>query len=260
MVGYWVWKPYRKCGDSKTFYFVMSSLEASLEAVLGAVKSAELRVGRVVGSVRLIAVSKAHGPEAVRELRGHGHRDFGENRVQEARAKAELVGGGVSWHFLGHLQRNKVRVALGMFDWIHGVDGLEIARDVDRIAGEVGCRPKVLLEVNLAGEATKFGFRPEGLEGVFETILGLGRLDVHGLMTIPPPVPDPEMARVYFAGLRGLRDRLEAGFGVRLPELSMGMSGDFEVAIEEGATMVRVGTAIFGERRGKAWRPEGEVG
>jgi uncharacterized pyridoxal phosphate-containing UPF0001 family protein len=112
--------------------------------------------------------------------------------------------------------------------------------------------------VNLAGEATKFGFRPEALEAAFDDLLGLKRLDVHGLMIIPPPVPEPEMARGYFVGLRELRDRLEGRFGVRLPELSMGMSGDFEVAIEEGATMVRVGTALFGERQGKAWRPESE--
>jgi pyridoxal phosphate enzyme (YggS family) len=236
----------------------MSSFQESLESVLGGVKNAELRAGRVVGSVRLIAVSKAHPPESVRALREAGQRDFGENRVQEGRAKAELVGGGICWHFLGHLQRNKVRMALGVFEWIHGVDSLEIARDIDRIAGEEGCRPKVLLEVNLAGEATKFGFRPEGLDSVFNEVLGLERLEVHGLMIIPPPVPEPEMARGYFAGLRALRDRLEGKFGVRLPELSMGMSGDYEVAIEEGATMVRVGTALFGERRGKAWRPDGD--
>jgi pyridoxal phosphate enzyme (YggS family) len=236
----------------------MSSFKESLESVLGGVKNAELRAGRVVGSVRLVAVSKAHPPESVRALREAGQRDFGENRVQEGRAKAELVGGGICWHFLGHLQRNKVRMALGVFEWIHGVDSLEVARDIDRIAGEVGGRPKVLLEVNLAGEATKFGFRPEGLDSVFDEVLGLERLEVHGLMVIPPPVPEPEMARGYFAGLRALRDRLEGRFGMRLPELSMGMSGDYEVAIEEGATMVRVGTALFGERRGKAWRPDGD--
>lgn len=236
----------------------MSLFQESLECILGGVKNAELRARRVVGSVRLIAVSKAHPPESVRALRDAGQRDFGENRVQEGRAKAELAGGGICWHFLGHLQRNKVRMALGVFEWIHGVDSLEVARDIDRIAGEEGCRPKVLLEVNLAGEATKFGFRPEALEAALEDLLSLRRLDVHGLMIIPPPVPEPEMARGYFAGLRELRDRLEARFGVRLPELSMGMSGDFEVAIEEGATMVRVGTALFGERQGKAWRPEAE--
>ena len=180
---------------------------------------------------------------------------FGENRVQEGRAKALLLPGALRWHLIGHLQSNKIRQALGVFERSQGVDTVELARAVNRVAGELGLFPKVFLEVNVAGEGSKFGFQPEALRAAMEEILCLDRLAVDGLMTIAPYADDAEDSRRYFAALRELRDGLAREFGVPLPELSMGMSGDFPVAIEEGATFVRVGTALFGVRQGKTWRP-----
>jgi hypothetical protein len=205
--------------------------------------------------VRLVAVSKTHPPEAILEALSSGVTLFGENRVQEAKAKIAVLPARCQWHFIGHLQRNKIRQALPLFDLIHGVDSLAIARDIDRIAAECGLFPKVLLEVNVAGEETKFGFAPEILLAQMEDLLKLPRLHIEGLMTIPPPAPTPQHSRNNFIALRTLRDKLRTAFGQPLPELSMGMSGDFEVAIEEGATLVRIGTALFGDRSGKTWKP-----
>lgn len=219
------------------------------------IAEAAARCGRRAEEVTLIAVSKTHGPEEVREAVAAGQVLFGENRVQEARAKAPLLPGALQWHLIGHLQSNKVRQALGLFERIQSIDTVEMARDVNRVAGELGLFPKVFLEVNVAGEGSKFGFQPEALRARMEELLALDRVTVDGLMTIPPYASEPEDARVYFAALRELRDRLSTEFGVALPELSMGMSGDFTVAIEEGATFVRVGTALFGERQGKTWKP-----
>ena len=203
----------------------------------------------------LVAVSKTHPPEAVSELLQAGQTIFGESRVQEAKAKIPLVSGKAHWHFIGHLQKNKIRQALPLFDLFHGVDSLELARDFQRIADETGDKPTVLLEVNVAGESTKFGFRPDTLRAQFEELLQLGRLNIEGVMCIPPPQPRAEDSRKFFVALRELRDRLQTEFRVGLPQLSMGMSGDYEVAVEEGATLVRVGTAIFGDRQGKTWKP-----
>jgi len=219
------------------------------------IAEAAARCGRRAEEVTLIAVSKTHGPEEVREAVAAGQVLFGENRVQEARAKAPLLPGALQWHLIGHLQSNKVRQALGLFERIQSIDTVEMARDVNRVAGELGLFPKVFLEVNVAGERSKFGFQPEALRARMEELLALDRVTVDGLMTIPPYASEPEDARVYFAALRELRDRLSTEFGVALPELSMGMSGDFAAAIEEGATFVRVGTALFGERQGKTWKP-----
>jgi len=219
------------------------------------IAEAAARCGRRAEEVTLIAVSKTHGPEEVREAVAAGQVLFGENRVQEARAKAPLLPGALQWHLIGHLQSNKVRQALGLFERIQSIDTVEMARDVNRVAGELGLFPKVFLEVNVAGEGSKFGFQPEALWARMEELLALDRVTVDGLMTIPPYADEPEETRRYFAALRELRDRLSAEFGVALPELSMGMSGDFAVAIEEGATFVRVGTALFGERQGKTWKP-----
>ena len=219
------------------------------------IAEAAARSGRRAEEVTLIAVSKTHGPEEVREAVAAGQVLFGENRVQEARAKAPLLPGALRWHLIGHLQSNKVRQALGIFERIQSIDTVEMARDVNRVAGELGLFPKVFLEVNVAGEGSKFGFQPEALRARMEELLALDRVTVDGLMTIPPYAEEPEETRPYFAALRELRDRLSAEFGVALPELSMGMSGDFAVAIEEGATFVRVGTALFGERQGKTWKP-----
>jgi pyridoxal phosphate enzyme (YggS family) len=204
---------------------------------------------------RLVAVSKTHPPEAILEALDNGVVLFGENRVQEAKAKIGLLPSRCHWHFIGHLQRNKIRQALPLFELIHGVDSLSIAQDMDRIADQSGLFPKILLEVNVAGEETKFGFTPSVLLSQIEKLLELPRLHIEGLMTIPPPVPKPEDSRKNFIALRQLRDQLREKFHLELPELSMGMSGDFEVAIEEGATLVRIGTALFGERSGKTWKP-----
>ena len=234
-----------------------SSIAGRLAAVQEQVAAAAARAGRSASDVTLVAVSKTHPPESVSEVLGAGQGVFGESRVQEARAKIPLVPARARWHFIGHLQRNKIRHALPLFELFHGVDSIEIARDIERIAAEDGALPRVLLEVNVAGEGSKFGFSPEKIRAQIEELLALKRLTIEGLMCIPPPQPRAEMARRFFIALRELRDQLEREFRISLPQLSMGMSGDFDVAIEEGATLVRVGTAIFGERSGKAWRAGG---
>ena len=236
-----------------------SSIESRLAAVQEQIAAAGKRAGRDASGVTLVAVSKTHPPESVSAVLGAGQCIFGESRVQEARAKIPLVPGRARWHFIGHLQRNKIRHALPLFELFHGVDSLEIARDIERIAAEDGALPRVLLEVNVAGEGTKFGFSPERIRSQIEELLALKRLTVEGLMCIPPPQPRAEMARKVFVALRELRDQLQSEFRISLPQLSMGMSGDFAVAVEEGATLVRVGTAIFGERSGKTWKPAGGV-
>lgn len=217
--------------------------------------AAALRAGRHATDVELVAVSKTHPPEALRAVANAGQALFGESRVQEAQAKIPLLPSRLRWHFIGHLQKNKVRAALSLFELFHGVDSLELAQQFHRIADEEGQRPKVLLEVNVAGEATKFGFDPERLEAQLEELLALGRLEIVGLMAMAPLAPEAEHSRPYFRRLRELRDRLQTSGGIGLPQLSMGMSGDYEVAVEEGATLVRVGSAIFGTRTGKKWSP-----
>ena len=227
----------------------------NLDSIQTTITAAASRSGRTAGDIELVAVSKSHPPEAIHAVLEAGQLLFGESRVQEARAKILQLPGRIRWHFIGHLQKNKVRHALPLFELFHGIDSLELAGDVDRIAEEAGAFPRVLLEVNAAGEATKFGFTPERVREQMEALLALGRLQIEGLMTIAPYAAEAEPSRRYFAALRELRDRLQTEFRVPLPRLSMGMSGDFEVAIEEGATLVRVGTAIFGKRSGKGWRP-----
>jgi PLP dependent protein len=236
----------------------MAEVPENLNRIRQSITDAACKAGRNPEGIRLVAVSKTHPPEAVREALTAGQVLFGESRVQEARAKIPLLPAAAHWHFIGHLQGNKVRQALPLFEMIESVHALEIARDINRIAGELGLFPRVLLEVNVAGEGTKFGFKPDKLEAEMEELLSMERLEISGLMAIPPYVQAPEEARPFFRKLREIRDRIEQQCRVPLPELSMGMSGDFPVAIEEGATMVRVGTAIFGERSGKTWRPEGE--
>ena len=233
----------------------MHNLAENLDSVRAAIADAATRAGRATDDVTLVAVSKTHPPEAVAEAIAAGQFVFGESRIQEARAKIPLLPGRARWHFVGHLQKNKIRHALPLFELLHGIDSLELARDVDRVAGETGAFPQVLLEVNVAGEASKFGFTPAKLREQLDDLLALERLQIQGLMCIPPPGPRPEDSRRYFVTLRELRDALQTEARVPLPQLSMGMSGDYTVAIEEGATLVRVGTAIFGERRGRAWKP-----
>jgi len=212
------------------------------------VADAARKSGRNAEQIELVAVSKTHTAEKVQEAIEAGQLLFGESRVQEARAKIPLLPSRLRWHFIGHLQKNKIRHALSLFELFHGIDSLVLAQEMERIAEEEGVRPRVLLEVNVAGEASKHGFSPEALRRDLEAALSLGRLTIEGLMTLPPFAPEAEASRQYFIALRKLRDQLEAEFDVRLPQLSMGMSGDFPIAIEEGATLVRVGTAIFGER------------
>jgi pyridoxal phosphate enzyme (YggS family) len=229
----------------------MSVITDRLVSLRERLTEAARKAGREPSSVELVAVSKNHPAESVREAFEAGQVLFGENRVQELLAKAPLLPAKVRWHLIGHLQKNKIRKVLPVVELIHGVDSLELARDIDRIAGELGLFPRVLLEVNVSGEETKFGFKPDTVRGEIESLLALPRVQVEGLMTIAPYVEDPEKVRPVFRNLRLLRDDLAARTGTPLPVLSMGMSGDFEVAVAEGATLVRVGTSIFGERPGK---------
>jgi pyridoxal phosphate enzyme (YggS family) len=234
----------------------MSDIAGNLHHVQSQIAEAAKKSGRSVDDVELVAISKTHEAEKVRAAFDAGQQLFGESRVQEARAKIPLLPSAAHWHFVGRLQRNKVRHALPLFELFHSVDSLELARDMNRIADEEGLRPRVLLEVNVAGEGSKIGFAPATLRGQMETILELPRLTIEGLMTIPPLAPEAEASRKYFVALRELRDQFATEFDLELPQLSMGMSGDFLVAIEEGATLVRVGTAIFGRRTPMRQRPQ----
>lgn len=230
----------------------------ALAIVREKIDAAAKKSGRQTDEIELVAVSKTHPPEAIQAVSDAGQTVFGESRVQEARAKIPLLPGKLRWQFIGHLQKNKIRAALPLFELFHSVDSLELAQQFQRIAEEDGQRPRVLLEVNVAGEASKFGFSPTAILSQTEEILALDRLDVVGLMAMAPFAPDAENSRPYFARLRELRDELQKEGGVGLPQLSMGMSGDYLVAIEEGATLVRVGSAIFGTRSGKKWSPTGD--
>ena len=207
------------------------------------------RSGRDASSVALLAVSKTHPPETVKDAVEAGQLVFGENKVQEAKAKIPLCPGNARWHFIGHLQSNKVRDVVELFEMIESVDSLALAQEINKRAEAAAKTMPVLLEVNVAGEASKFGYQPERLLAELEGLNQLPRIELHGLMTVPPYVTDPEKARPHFRRLRELKLQCEQILGAPLPHLSMGMSGDFEVAIEEGATIVRVGTALFGERR-----------
>jgi pyridoxal phosphate enzyme (YggS family) len=226
----------------------MEQIPINLDRVREQIAEAARKSGRLPNGIELVAVSKTHAAEKVQAAVDAGQTLFGESRVQEARAKIPLLPSRLRWHFIGHLQKNKIRHALPLFELFHGIDSLALAQDLQRIADEEGMRPRVLLEINVAGEASKHGFSPDGLRRDLEALLSLGRLTIEGLMTIPPLAPEAEASRPYFAILRELRDRVETEFDLKFPHLSMGMSGDFPVAIEEGATLVRVGTAIFGAR------------
>ena len=226
----------------------MVSIAENLERVRDEVAQAAAKAGRAVEEIELLAITKTHAAEKVREAIEAGHTLFGESRVQEARAKIPELPSNLRWHFVGHLQKNKIRHALPLFEMIHSVDSLALAQEINRIAEEEGMHPRVLLEVNVAGEGSKFGFSQEKLRDQMESLLALPRLSILGLMTIPPLAREPEASRKYFVQLRELRDHLQNEFRVDLAQLSMGMTQDFPIAVEEGATLVRVGTAIFGER------------
>jgi PLP dependent protein len=226
----------------------VENVAENLEQVRTQIAAAAKKAGRALEDIELVAISKTHETEKVRAAFDAGQQLFGESRVQEARAKIPLLPSAARWHFVGRLQRNKIRHALPLFELFHSVDSAELARDMNRIAAEEGLNPRILLEVNVAGEGSKIGFAPDKLREQLESVLELPRLTVEGLMTIPPLAPEAEASRKYFVALRELRDDFAAQFNISLPHLSMGMTGDFAVAVEEGATLVRVGTAIFGQR------------
>lgn len=226
----------------------MASIAYNLERVRAQIAQAAAKSGRSIEDVDLVAISKTHDAEKVREAIEAGQTLFGESRVQEARVKIPDLPSSAHWHFVGHLQKNKIRHALPLFELIHSIDSLALAEDMNQIAEEEGLHPRVLLEVNVAGEGSKFGFQPDKLRAEMESLLALPRLSILGLMCIPPISDEAEASRKYFVALRELRDQLQSEFHVDLAQLSMGMTQDYAVAVEEGATLVRVGTAIFGER------------
>ena len=230
----------------------MISIADNLERVRKQIADAAAKSGRSADDVELVAITKTHPAEKVREAIEAGQTLFGESRVQEARAKIPEMPSAIRWHFVGHLQKNKIRHALPLFEMFHSIDSLALAQDMNRIAEEEGMHPRVLLEVNVAGEGSKFGFAPDKLREQMEELLVLPRLSILGLMTIPPLAEEADASRKHFVALRELRDRLQTQFRVDLAQLSMGMTNDFPIAVEEGATLVRVGTAIFGERTLKA--------
>lgn len=232
------------CADAE-----ISGLAARLQAVRGRIEAAARSSGRDPAEVTLVAVSKRVPAALMAAAAALGQRIFGESYVQEGLAKhEELAGLNLEWHFIGGLQKNKAKYLPGAMALVHSVDSFDVARILHQRAAAQGLVQDLLVQVNLAGEAQKAGVAPEEVAGLAERILGLSGVRLTGLMVLPPYDPDPETSRPYFAGLRELRARLAAGLGVALPHLSMGMSGDLAPAVEEGATLVRVGTDIFGPR------------
>jgi len=228
------------------------SFADNLPAIQQRISAACARAGRDPQFVMLLAVSKTCDAETVSEAVKCGQVFFGENKVQEAKAKIPLSPGKARWHFIGHLQSNKARDAVELFEMIQGVDSLNLAREISKRCEQAAKEMPVLLEVNAAGESSKFGYPPEKLLAELKELSSLPRLIVQGLMTIPPYATAPEKSRPYFRRLRELKSQCEEILGAPLPHLSMGMSGDFEIAIEEGATIVRIGTALFGPRKYRA--------
>jgi pyridoxal phosphate enzyme (YggS family) len=229
----------------------VSDIAANLAAIRERIAAAAAAAGRAPSSVRLLAVSKTFGADAVREAYAAGQRDFGENKVQEALQKIEATADlPIRWHLIGHLQSNKAKKAGTAFAAIHSVDSVDLVKRLDAAAAERGVRPDLYIQVDLAGETTKFGAPEADVPAIARAASDCRAAELRGLMLLPPWFDDPEQARPYFRRLRLLRDRLiEDGIdSARLGDLSMGMSHDFEVAIQEGATLVRVGTAIFGKR------------
>lgn len=227
----------------------MADIPANLQVTRERIEAAAKRSGRPASDVDLVVVTKTWPPDVVEEVIGAGHRILGENKLQEAAGKIPQCSAGVDWHFIGHLQRNKARKALELFETIHSVDSLRLAGTLNRVAGELGVRPSVYLQVNIGGEDSKSGFSPEELRLAIAEFSGFGDLKVEGLMCLPPVASTPDDVRPWFQAMRTLRDELQQASGLSLPGLSMGMSHDYEVAIEEGATVVRVGSAIFGPRK-----------
>lgn len=229
----------------------MKPLQEILDEVRAKISAACERSGRRLSDVEIIAVTKTHGPEAVREAWEAGLGIVGENKVQEAMWKQPLCVSGPEWHLIGHLQRNKVRHALEMFECFHSIDSVALLDRIETIASESGKRPRVLLEVNVSGERSKDGMSPSEVPAAIEHIMNsCPSITLEGFMTMAPFFPSEkvEETRPFFSGLRKLRDAMETEFGASFPRLSMGMSGDYHIAVEEGATWVRLGTVLFGER------------
>jgi PLP dependent protein len=224
-------------------------IAANLEGIRRRVAAACVRAGRAPESVTLLGVTKNQPPEAVRAAAGLGLACFGENRVQEAKVKIGQCPGNLRWHMIGHLQSNKCRDAVHFFEMIESVDSLALAAEIDKWAAKSAKTLPVLLEVNVAGESSKSGYAPDRLLAELPQINALKKIEIHGLMTIAPWTTDAEKVRPVFRHLRELREQCGQILGAPLPHLSMGMSGDFEVAIEEGATIIRLGTALFGPRQ-----------
>jgi len=226
-------------------------LESNLNSVREGIKNAAARAGRDPGGIKLVAVTKRVEPERVIKALNLGLNTFGESYAQEFRDKVKIleqeVDKEIKWHFIGRIQKNKVKYIVGKVELVHSLDSLSVAQEINKRAESLGITVPVLIEVDTGGEESKGGIDPSRLEGFLKELSGLSFIEVQGLMTMPPYFDNVEMARPYFSRLRELRDSLLTSFP-KLKELSMGMSGDFEIAIEEGATIVRVGSAIFGER------------
>ena len=223
----------------------MAPIAENLATVREQVDRAAVGTGR---DVDLLVVSKTWPSEVVREAVDAGQLSFGENRLQEGEEKIPALPDALEWHFIGGLQRNKVRRVLLLFPVVHSISSMKLARFANRVAGELGVVPKVYLEINIGKEESKHGFHAADLRSGLDEVLTFGNLSWQGLMCLPPRVEKPENARSWFAKVRELQEEMETRAGIKLPGLSMGMSGDFEVAIEEGSTIVRVGSAIFGPR------------
>jgi pyridoxal phosphate enzyme (YggS family) len=230
----------------------MSQIRENYLRVLERIEKAAVRSGRDPTEIKLVAVSKTVDPARIVEAIDAGVTRLGENYVQEAQRKIEVIDRPVSWHFIGHLQSNKAKYAVRLFDMIHSMDRLQLAEELNRRAAQAGKVMDVLIEVKLSEEPTKFGAEEDAALALAKRILELRHLSLKGLMTMPPYFDLPEKSRPYFVRLRQLRERMVQE-GIQLQELSMGMSNDFEIAIEEGATYVRVGTAIFGPRAMASW-------
>jgi pyridoxal phosphate enzyme (YggS family) len=221
----------------------MQEIARNLQQVRERIVAAAVRTGRNPDEITLVGVTKTVEPERIEQALTAGLTVLGESKVQEAKAKIPLVSSRARWHLIGHLQTNKARDAVVLFELIHSVDSVKLAGELNKWAGHAGKTQPILLEVNISGETSKFGLKPDAVEAALEQINAMPRLEVRGLMTIAPFFEEPERCRPLFRQLRELRDRFS------LAELSMGMTHDFEIAIEEDATMVRIGTAIFGERK-----------
>jgi pyridoxal phosphate enzyme (YggS family) len=222
---------------------------ANLISIQQRIDAACARTGRDPRSVALMAVSKGQPPESIRAAGDSGLLLFGENKVQEAKAKIPLCPGKLRWQMIGHLQSNKCRDAVQLFEMIQSVDSFSLAKEINKFADAAARTMPILLEINVAGESSKFGYSPEKLLAELQKINALPKIEIHGLMTIAPWTNEREKVRPIFRKLRELKTECEQILGAPLPELSMGMSGDFEIAIEEGATIVRIGTALFGPRK-----------